>query len=81
MVLLLGSVCRTVACVKGICMPAKGVSVYRCDVEVDPHKTGKMLAEVLLKGLQGSQPIFLGTFCRAVYSVRLLHPLYNCSRD
>ncbi|BAS78197.1 Os02g0292400 [Oryza sativa Japonica Group] len=33
-----GSVCKTVACVKGICMPAKGFSVYRCDVEADARE-------------------------------------------
>ncbi|EEC75787.1 hypothetical protein OsI_12709 [Oryza sativa Indica Group] len=31
------SVYKTVACAKGICMPAKGFSVFRCDVEADAH--------------------------------------------
>jgi hypothetical protein len=33
-----GSVCKTVACVKWICIPAKGFSVYRCDIEADAHQ-------------------------------------------
>uniref|UniRef100_A0A0E0NF73 Uncharacterized protein n=1 Tax=Oryza rufipogon TaxID=4529 RepID=A0A0E0NF73_ORYRU len=32
------SVCKMVACAKGIRMPAKGLSVFRCDVEVDARR-------------------------------------------
>uniref|UniRef100_A0A0E0DPX5 Uncharacterized protein n=1 Tax=Oryza meridionalis TaxID=40149 RepID=A0A0E0DPX5_9ORYZ len=59
--LVVRSVCKMVACAKGIRMPAKGLSVFRAD------KTGKKLAEVLLKGLQGSRPVTLIGFSLGLY--------------